>query len=863
MNNVPVGAFWQTPLDELERQLGASSNGLSSTEADARLLRCGANTLDSRQKYSFLLKVVSRFRNPLVLILLVAAVISGLTGDVASLGIISTMVLLSVLLDSVQEYRAEQAAEQLKVSVALKEQVLRDGREITIRADQLVPGDVVLLAAGDLVPADGRLLEARDFFVNEGLLTGESYPTEKHVAAEGTANVDLAQAEDAAFMGTSVVSGSAKLLLCATGNATQLGEISATLRHTPPPAALERGVYEFGLLIVRLTILLVLFVLLVNAFFHRPLLESFLFALALAVGLTPELLPMIVSVTLARGAKRMAKQKVIVKRLAAIHDLGSMDVLCTDKTGTLTEAKIALIRHITLSGTDSERVLELAWLNSHFETGLRSPLDTAILEHGSRNPAGWTKIDEVPFDFERRRVSVLLEREGRRILVVKGAPEDLLKLSSRYELSGERDTQPFDAAALARAQTQFQTLCTEGFRVLGIAWREEPASQAHVVVSDEHDFVFAGYAAFLDPPKASAGAAIAALERSGVGIKIITGDNERVTQYVCAQLDIPIEGLLTGTELAALSEEALSARIEGTNLFCRVNPSQKNRIILALKRRGHVVGYLGDGINDAPSLHTADVGISVDGAVDVAKDAADIILLEHDLEVVERGVREGRRTFGNIMKYIMMGTSSNFGNMFSMAGASLILPFLPMLPIQVLLNNFLYDLSEVPIPMDDVDDELLAQPRHWDIKFIRNFMLVLGSVSSIFDFLTFGLLLWVFNATETLFQTGWFMESLATQVLVIFVIRTRGSPLRSRPNPLLAGTSLIVAAVGVLLPYTAIGRWFGFVPLPLTFLAALGAMVVCYLVLAEGVKRWFYRRFPPHGVMRSPILRSQFPLTGT
>jgi Mg2+-importing ATPase len=863
MNNASSGAFWQTPLDELERQLGASANGLSSTEAAARLLRYGANALDSQQKYSFLLKVLSRFRNPLVLILLAAAVISGFTGDIASLGIISTMVLLSVLLDSVQEYRAEQAAEQLKISVALKEQVLRDGREVTIRADQLVPGDVVLLAAGDMVPADGRLLEAKDFFVNEGLLTGESYPTEKRVAAEGIVNVDVAQAANAAFMGTSVVSGSAKLLLCKTGNATQLGEISATLRHTPPPAALERGVYEFGILIVRLTVLLVLFVLLVNTFFHRPLLESFLFALALAVGLTPELLPMIVSVTLARGAIRMAKQKVIVKRLAAIHDLGSMDVLCTDKTGTLTEAKIALIRHITLSGADSERVLELAWLNSHFESGLRSPLDAAIIEHASSIPAGWTKIDEVPFDFERRRVSVLLEHEGRRILIVKGAPEDVLKLSNRYELSGESDTQLFDAAALARANTQFQTLCEEGFRVLGIAWREEPASQTHVVVSDEHDFVFAGYAAFLDPPKASAGAAIAALERSGVGIKIITGDNERVTQYVCTQLGIPVEGLLTGTELTALSEEALSARIEETNLFCRVNPSQKNRIILALKRRGHVVGYLGDGINDAPSLHTADVGISVDGAVDVAKDAADIILLEHDLEVVERGVREGRRTFGNIMKYIMMGTSSNFGNMFSMAGASLILPFLPMLPIQVLLNNFLYDLSEVPIPMDEVDDELLAQPRHWDIKFIRNFMLVLGSVSSIFDFLTFGLLLWVFNATEALFQTGWFMESLATQVLVIFVIRTRGSPLRSRPNPLLAGTSLTVAAVGILLPYTAIGRWFGFVPLPLTFLAALGATVVCYLVLAESVKRWFYRRFPAHGVMRSPILRSQFPLIGT
>jgi Mg2+-importing ATPase len=613
---------------------------------------------------------------------------------------------------------------------------------------------------------------------------------------------------------------------------------------------------------VRLTILLVLFVLLVNALFHRPLLESFLFAIALAVGLTPELLPMIVSVTLARGAIRMARQKVIVKRLAAIHDLGSMDVLCTDKTGTLTEARIALIKHVTLSGADSERVLELAWLNSYFESGLRSPLDTAILAHKPEAPEHWTKLDEVPFDFERRRVSVLIEREGRRMLVVKGAPEDVLRLSSHYEQSGSDDQLPLDDAALERANAQFQALCGEGFRVLGIAWRDEPATQTHVAVSDERDFVFAGFAAFLDPPKASAASAIAALDRSGVSIKILTGDNERVTQFVCGQLGIPVTGLLTGTQLAALSEEALSARIEETNLFCRVTPAQKNRIILALQRRGHVVGFLGDGINDAPSLHTSDVGISVDGAVDVAKDAADIILLDGDLEVVERGVREGRRTFGNIMKYVMMGTSSNFGNMFSMAGAALILPFLPMLPIQVLLNNFLYDLSEVPIPMDDVDEELLAQPRHWDIQFIRNFMMVLGSVSSVFDFLTFGLLLWVFNANEALFQTGWFIESLATQVLVIFVIRTRRNPLHSRPNPLLVATSLAVVAIGIALPYTAIGRWFGLVALPWSFLAALAVLVVCYLVLAEGVKRWFYRRHPPHGVMRSPVTRPQFPLSG-
>jgi Mg2+-importing ATPase len=659
-----------------------------------------------------------------------------------------------------------------------------------------------------------------------------------------------------------VVSGSGKLLVCATGQATQLGEISGSLRHTPPAAALEQGTYEFGMLIMRLTGLLVLFVILVNVVFQRPLLDSFLFALALAVGLTPELLPMIVSVTLARGALRMAKQRVIVKRLAAIHDLGSMDVLCTDKTGTLTEAKIRLIRHLALSGSEHERVLELAWLNSHFESGLRSPLDKAILEHEALEPTGWTKLDEVPFSFERRRVSVLLDHEGRRILVVKGAPEDVLRLSSHYEEPGEPGVRALDEAALDRAGTLFEGLGSEGFRVLGIAWREVGAGRTQVAVADERDLVFAGFAAFLDPPKESAGATIAALEASGVSIKILTGDNERVTRHVCAELGIGIEGVLTGAEVAALSEEALGARVEETNLFCRVTPAQKNRIILALKRRGHVVGFLGDGINDAPSLHSSDVGISVDTAVDVAKDAADIILLEHDLGVLGGGVREGRRTFGNIMKYIMMGTSSNFGNMFSMAGASLVLPFLPMLPVQVLLNNLLYDLSEVPIPMDEVDEEAIAEPRHWDMRFVRNFMLVLGPVSSVFDFLTFGLLLLVFHATEPLFQTGWFVESLATQVLVIFVIRTRRSPLRSRPTALLAATSVAVVTLGVVLPYTGLGHWFGFVPLPPVFLLALAAMVVCYLLLAEGTKHWFYRRQAPRGVMRASVVRPGLPLVG-
>jgi Mg2+-importing ATPase len=854
------GAFWQIPLAELEARLNARQGGLSSSDARNRLARFGSNTLESRPHYSLLLKVLGRFRNPLVLVLLFAASISAATGDPVSFGIISTMVLLSVLFDSIQEYRAEQAAEGLRVSVALREQVLRDGHEVTIPAQEIVPGDVVLLAAGDLVPADGRILEARDFFVNEALLTGESYPTEKHASAQGIQSPAVAEASNAAFMGTSVISGSAKLFICATGKATQLGEISGTLRHSPPPAALEKGTYEFGMLIVRLTVLLVLFVLLVNMLFHRPLLESFLFAVALAVGLTPELLPMIVSVTLARGALRMARERAIVKRLAAVHDLGSMDVLCTDKTGTLTEAKIKLIREMSLSGVDSEHVLELAWLNSHFESGLRSPLDTAILDHGEREVGGWTKLDEVPFDFERRRVSVLLEKAGRRLLVVKGAPEDVLKLSSQYEEPEKSELQPLDATAMARALALFASLGAKGFRVLGIAWREVPVSQDHAIVSDEKDLVLAGFAAFLDPPKTTAASTIAALAQRGVRIKVLTGDNELVTQYVCTELGVPIDGVITGAELSELTEDALGARLEETNLFCRVTPSQKNRIILALKRRGHIVGFLGDGINDAPSLHTSDVGISVDSAVDIAKDAADIILLDHDLRVIERGVCEGRRTFGNIMKYIMMGTSSNFGNMFSMAGAALILPFLPMLPVQVLLNNMLYDLSEVPIPLDEVDEEVVAQPRHWDIRFVRNFMLALGPVSSIFDFLTFGVLLLAFHATEAVFQTGWFIESLATQVLVIFVIRTRRNPLLSRPNPLLVATSIAVVLIGIVLPYSALGRWFGFVPLPPAFLMTLCALVICYLLLAEAAKRWFYRLQPPRGVMRAPVMRPQLPM---
>jgi Mg2+-importing ATPase len=595
--------------------------GLSRLEAAQRLARHGPNRLQPHRERALLVQFVLRFRNPLVLILLAASFVTALTGDAAGAAIIGVIVLMSVTLDFVQEYRAGRAAERLAQRVAVTATVLRDGALREVPVVEIVPGDVVRLTAGDLVPADGRVLEARDFFVNQAQLTGEPYPVEKRAVA-GEAAGD----EAAVFMGSSVVSGAATVLIERTGPATELGRIADSLDRAPPPTAFERGTRHFGMLIMRLTMLLVLFTLLVNLAFARPLLESFLFAVALAVGLTPELLPMVVSVTLARGAQRMAARQVIVKRLSAIQDMGAMDVLCTDKTGTLTEAKIRLERHIDATGQPSQRVLELAYLNSLFESGLKSPLDEAILAHGEIDVAGWRKVDEVPFDFERRRVSVLAEKDGGRILAVKGAPEDILALSTAYEMA-DGTIVPLTETARERIAAVFEALGDEGFRALGIAWRAVPPDHPHAVVTDETELTFAGFAAFLDPPKASAAAAIAHLAKSGVAVKILTGDNERVTRHVCRELAIPVTGVLTGQEIAQLGDEALDARVDEVNLFCRVTPAQKNRILLALKRRGHAVGYLGDGINDAPSLHTADVGISVDGAVDVAREAADLVLL--------------------------------------------------------------------------------------------------------------------------------------------------------------------------------------------------------------------------------------------
>ena len=834
--------IWKEPLDRLLRRLATTPAGLDTAEVQSRLTTYGPNDAATVKRLPLWLQFLTRFRNPLVIILLVASGLSAATGDAASFLIVVAIVTLSMTLDFVQEVRAQNAVEALRRSVAVQATVRRNGTSLPVLIDQLVPGDIVELIAGDLVPADSRLVDSRDLFVNQALLTGEPYPAEKQASDAALGAGNPAGASNAVFAGTSVISGTATIVICRTGSQTALGHLATSLAEKPPATAFALGIRRFGMLIMRVTVLMVLFVLVVNISFHRPVLESLMFALALAVGLTPELLPMIVTVTLARSAMELAKKKVIVKRLSAIHDLGAMDVLCTDKTGTLTEATIKLVRAIDGHGAESQRAYAYAYINSQFESGMKSPLDEAILAAHPFDMTGWSKIDEVPFDFERRRVSVLVEQDAKRRLIVKGAPEDLLRLSGQYE-GADGEARPLDAETRGIFAATLDALGGQGYRALGVASRAVDASHLTAAITDESDLVFSGFAVFLDPPKASAGVTIQAMAAAGISVKVLTGDNEFVTRHVFTEIGIPVTGVLTGDALATLSDEALVGQLSRVNLFCRVNPQQKLRILLALKRLGHVVGFLGDGINDAPALHAADVGISVDGAADVARAAADLILLEHDLAVVREAVVDGRSAVQNVSKYVLMGSSSNFGNMFSMAGAALFLPFLPMLPIQILLNNLLYDVSEIEIPFDRVDQEATARPVKWDVKLIERFMLVFGPVSSVFDFLTFYALLYLFGAGEAVFQTGWFIESITTQVLVVFAIRTRRRFFRSRPRWFLAVMALGSVAVAVVLPVVPVGRWFGFVAPPPQFFVYLIIVTAAYLALVEVTKRFFYRHF--------------------
>jgi Mg2+-importing ATPase len=832
-------------LPDFFKQFRATPEGLAGNDARERLKEYGFNEMTTIKHSSLVVRFLKLFANPLALILLIAAIVTGILGDTVNAAIIITIVVLSAVLDFVQTLRSQNAADKLRNQVAPTATALRDGKDTEVPRREIVPGDVVRLFAGDLVPADARLIESRDLHVNEAALTGESLPAEKEAKHDDTA-------QNTVYLGTSVVSGTATALVIATGAQTQFGDIAARLAKKAPETDFERGTKSFGYFIMQTVFVLVMFVVVISVAFRKDTFESVLFAVALAVGLTPEFLPMITTVTLGVGAIRMSKKKVIVKNLASIQNFGSMDILCSDKTGTLTSGEMTLEKCLDPFGNTSERTMLLAYLNSLHETGVQhptdkamlhkanaNPLDTAILAHDHPDVHTYQKLDEVPFDFERRRISVVVGNEGKRLLVTKGAPESILPLCVQYETGGSAHA--LDADAKTKAETTYRDLSAQGFRVLAVAYRNAPVQDAYRA-SDEAELTLAGYAAFIDPPLADAAETLALLKADGIAIKIITGDNEAVARHVCTEVGLNAETIVMGDALEAMTDTALGHIAEQTDVFARVSPAQKNRIILALKHRGHVVGYMGDGINDAPSLHTADVGISVSSAVDVAKDAADIILMERGLRVLHAGIIEGRKAFGNVMKYLLMGTSSNFGNMFSMAGAFLFLPFLPMLPMQILLNNFLYDFSQITIPSDNVDESFTHKPRKWDISFIRTFTFVIGPLSSLFDFLTFYVMLKVFQASEQLFHTGWFVESLATQTLVLLIIRTQGNPFKSRPSRPLLLTIISIVGGGILLPFLPVAHWFGFVPLPANYFAFLIGAIGVYLALVEVVKRNLMKR---------------------
>jgi len=836
-----VDCFWDVPLRDLLDLLRATPAGLTSVEAKQRLRLHGPNSLVGESRFAALIGFLRFFANPLVLILLAASAISIALGDPVGGSIIIAIVLLSVIVNFYVEFQARHAVEDIRKQVATTAAVLRDGNELELPIAELVPGDIVRLNAGNLVPADARLLDAKDLHVRESGLTGESLPVDKAAADLSGGQHGIADAGNSVFLGTAVQTGIGTAVIVRTGKDTAFGEIAQRLAARPPETEFGRGIRHFGLMITRVIMLLVLFVLLVNIVLHRPLLESFLFSVALAVGMTPEMMPMIITITLAQGARRMARKKVLVKQLSAIEDFGSVEILCSDKTGTLTEGEIVLDRHVDAHGQDNENVLQLAYLNSHFQAGIKSPLDDAILKHEHPAIAEFEKVDEIPFDFNRKRLSVVVRCGSEYFLITKGEAESVFGICATAIVDGA--PQLFDESRRAQAAETFQKLSSDGYRTLGVAFRKVDQQHGYAL-AEEKGMTLAGFAAFLDPPKEGIVAVLEALKKNGVSVVIMTGDNQYVTQKVAHDVGLATDRMVTGNQVDTMDDAALAYQAEHGAIFARVSPEQKNRVILGLKARGHVVGYIGDGINDAPSLHTADVGISVMNGVDVAKDAAKIILLEKDLAGLNEGVLEGRRCFANIMKYIIMSTSSNFGNMFSMAAASLFLPFLPMLPTQILLNNFLYDTSQVAVPGDNVDPALLHRPKRWQIGFIRQFMTIIGPISSLYDFLTFGVLLWLFHASTNapLFRTGWFVESLATQTLVVFVIRTAGNPFQSRPSGRLLMGVVAVTAAGALLPYTRLGVLLGFTPIPLALLGAIALLASTYLFLVQAVKTWFYRR---------------------
>jgi Mg2+-importing ATPase len=831
-------AFWSIPAPEVLQRLQTTPDGLTSAEARQRLVRHGPNLLERKKRSDDIALLLGQFKNPIALILLGAAALSFFLHDPTDAVIILAIILVSALLGFWQERGAARAIEQLLALIQLKTTVVRDGQAQSVPVDAVVPGDVLTLSAGGNVPADCLLLEVNGLQVDEAALTGESYPAEKAVAVL-PAETPLGQRTNTLFLGTHVVSGTAKAVVVGTGKQTEFGKLAERLQRRPPETEFERGVTRFGYFLLTVTLSLVLAILAVNLSLGRPVLTSVLFSLALAVGLTPQLLPAIVSVTLAHGARRMARQKVIVRRLAAIENLGSMNILCADKTGTLTEGSLRLHAALDVAGNESEKVLFHAYLNARYEAGFANPIDKAIRGHREFDVTGYEKLAELPYDFTRKRLTVLIAKGDRHFLVTKGALANVLDACASAEADGERTA---DITALQpQIQAHLEEFSRQGLRTLGVAYRDV-GSAARVSRDDEAAMTFLGFLVFSDPLKAGIAETIRELERLGISLKIITGDNRLIAAAIGQQIGLPEPRVLTGSDLRDVGDEALRDRVMEANVLAEIEPTQKERIILALKHAGNVVGCLGDGINDAPALHAADVGVSVEGAVDVAKEAAAFVLLEKDLGVLAQGVREGRMTFANTLKYVFMATSANFGNMLSMAGASLFLPYLPLLPKQILLTNVLTDCPEMTIATDRVDPELTDRPRRWDVRFIATFMLTFGSLSSVFDVLTFVALLLVLHATPGQLRTGWFLESVVSAALIVLVIRSRRPLFKSRPGRSLLLATLLIGALTVLFPVTPLARVFEFEPLPLGFLGMVASIVAAYIAAAEVVKRVFYAK---------------------
>ncbi len=812
---------------------------MTSEEARRRVTQYGANLLKPKKRADALSLLISQFKSPIILILIFASVLSYFLHNPVDAVIISAIVLVSGLLGFWQERGATNAIERLLSIVQIKAEVMRDGALKDIPVEEIVPGDIVSFNAGDVIPGDCLILESRVLFVDEASLTGETYPQDK-ISGLLPRQTPLAKRTNTLFMGTHVVSGTASAVVVLTGRETEFGKVSERLVLRPPETEFERGVRQFGYLLMEVTLLLVIAIFGFNVYLARPVLDSFLFALALAVGLTPQLLPAIIMVNLAHGAKGMALKKVIVKRLASIENFGSMNVLCSDKTGTLTEGVVRVRSALDLEGNESEKVLLYAYLNSFYETGFANPIDEAIRAYGKFDVSAWQKLDEEPYDFVRKRLSILVSHGDTHRMITKGALKNVLAACSTAETSG--GTVVDMSEIQDKVQSHFEEFSSQGFRTMGIAYRDV-GSAPHITKDHEAGMTFLGFLVLFDPVKSSIAGTIADLRHLGVSLKIITGDNRLVAAHVGQQVGLSDPGILTGPDLRMMSDGALQKKVNEVHVFAEVEPNQKERIILALKKAKNVVGYMGDGINDASALHTADIGISVDSAVDVAKDAADIVLLEKDLGVLVQGVREGRTTFANTLKYVFMATSANFGNMFSMAGASLFLPFLPLLPKQILLTNLLTDFPEMAIATDNVDKELVESPRRWNMRFIRRFMMTFGLLSSIFDYLTFGVLLLILHASPEEFRTGWFVESVISASLVVLVVRTRGPFFKSRPGKYLFTATLLIVGVTLILPFLPIGgRLFGFTPLPISFLVLMGVIVASYIAAAEATKRVFYNK---------------------